>query len=227
MSYLCLVVIALFAVNVVQSFKDIDLSTCAASKRCFRSKEGCSASTCQLAASWRTTGDQVEIELAGDVTTKGGYVSIGFSVDNLMGNDSVVGCFVDNGMVAVLPGYNVQKPLYHVHLKKEEYPKDYIEYYKTNSQLGGKFDAKRGRLYCRFRVKLRKPRGSSSRVFDLAVRKYYVLLARGGKARKGGLSKHFPRGTAVSPRRSDLTLAGQARALANLKLAAMKKKSQG
>jgi hypothetical protein len=205
-----IIIISAFDLCAVDAFTAIDLSQCGTTKTCMRSDPSCTAATCTYLATWTRVNNYLEIELGGNMETStgSGYMAIGFSVDHLMGDDSVIGCSILNGQMVLYPGYNEASPLSNTFLPATAYTSDYMEDQNSNSSLGGQYDATSNQISCRFRRTLRAPDVSAGSIFDLTTRTYYALLARGPSITSTGLAQHFMDSMIVSGSSINFTAGG-------------------
>ncbi|KAJ1352897.1 hypothetical protein KIN20_009397 [Parelaphostrongylus tenuis] len=90
---------------------EMDISTCGKMKGCLFAPSGCQPTTdCQIAFSYQVDGQNLNMELSGVPPTSYGFIAVGFSKDNLMGDDMVVFCANFGGQVTAGLAVNGAKP---------------------------------------------------------------------------------------------------------------------
>uniref|UniRef100_A0A7I4YA55 Ferric-chelate reductase 1 n=1 Tax=Haemonchus contortus TaxID=6289 RepID=A0A7I4YA55_HAECO len=89
----------------------LDISPCGTMKGCLFAPPGCRpGQNCQIQFSYQIDGDSLAMELAGTPPAANGYVAVGFSKDEFMGDDMVVFCATLNGQPTGGLALNGQKP---------------------------------------------------------------------------------------------------------------------
>ncbi|WKX96415.1 hypothetical protein Q1695_012673 [Nippostrongylus brasiliensis] len=90
----------------------MDTSTCGKMKGCLFAPEGCQAGvTCQIHFSYQVDGNSLAMELYGTPPVSNGYIAVGFSKDDKMGDDMVVYCAqFGNGQAVGGLALNGKKP---------------------------------------------------------------------------------------------------------------------
>ncbi|XP_060069909.1 putative ferric-chelate reductase 1 homolog [Ylistrum balloti] len=148
----------IFSPSVAEIPKDPE---CGSTKGCF---SGCIGGCYEV--SWKEVGDSMEFTLKAEVTTET-YVAIGFSDDEKMGGDSVVGCINSGGTVQVYNAFNAAGAKFNQPI--------------TNNKLGLSAESgsvASGVFTCSF---TRKTVSTDSQIYNLN-NDYYILLAKGPAA---------------------------------------------
>ncbi|KAL3313560.1 DOMON domain-containing protein frrs1L [Cichlidogyrus casuarinus] len=154
--------------------------------------------------------EYIEFELLGSVPREGGYVSLGFSEDQIKGNDGVIGCYYPakyDDPVRFFVGYNARDP------RTGEVTNKFIEtlpevtYVFLSSlknfmitegeNLGGEYTME-GKLLCRFR-RMVVPPEHVDKLKDLSTSQYYLIHTRGQKLTSSGFGEPLPGGEAFAP----------------------------
>lgn len=104
-----------------------------------------------------------------------GYLAIGFSRDDRMGDDSVVACLLKNGVVTVEQSYNLRN-LDNIGIQNPS---------AGLSNINGAVN--NGKMVCSFD---RLVTSSGTNIFDLSLGKYFLLLAAGPVEKSGELEQH-------------------------------------
>ncbi|CAJ0605359.1 unnamed protein product [Cylicocyclus nassatus] len=79
-------------------YAQFDASTCGSQKGCLFAPPGCRPGTdCMIQFSYVVDGPFLDMELAGTPSVTNGYIAVGFSQDDRMGDDMVVYCANFNG----------------------------------------------------------------------------------------------------------------------------------
>ncbi|XP_074640618.1 ferric-chelate reductase 1-like [Tubulanus polymorphus] len=174
------------------------LGECGLTKGCFMQPSNCVESDCEYLVTYRETPDKTAIDFEMSAKTTG-YVAVGFSKDQLMGDDSVIQCaFVSsNSRVVISNSYN-EKNL------KANRPIPVP--YKQGGLTGMQGYYNNGRLSCRFRRNKVVTGGPSAQLFAID-KPYYLFVARGAVTPDGYLVKHntspgmYP---LISPKKVDM-----------------------
>ncbi|OXA51165.1 putative ferric-chelate reductase 1 [Folsomia candida] len=170
---------------------------CGESTGCFGFPDNCVArflatqseanpKTCTILTSFAAVGERNVYTLVGrpstdDSTT--GYIALGMSDDVKMGQDSVVGCFINSGTPAIHRFYNPGKSN-----TKAESPS--LGLVSKSASLDD------GYLFCEFEQTDHDVPGLGVKLRDS---KYHYLLARGTSASPNGLTPHGAIGADASP----------------------------
>ncbi|XP_074641316.1 uncharacterized protein LOC141899062 [Tubulanus polymorphus] len=164
----------------------VDTSSCGKTKGCFQKPSNCNYTDCEYLVAYKRSGDYIEFEISAkipaDKNIQEPYVSVGFSSDMKMGDDSVINCLLDNNTISVYQSYNDRNQNIAI----------------PNPSLGLK-DAqgmfKDGRITCKYSRKItvntagrRKRDTGTNRIFDLA-KPWHILVARGSQT-GGKISMH-------------------------------------
>ncbi|XP_033738944.1 putative ferric-chelate reductase 1 homolog [Pecten maximus] len=138
---------------------------CGNTKGCY---SGCAGGCYE--ATWKEVGDAIEFTLKAEVTTET-YMAIGFSEDNKMGGDSVIGCSVNTaGTVQVYNTFNAAGAKFNQPI--------------TNNKLGISAESgsvSNGLFSCSF---TRKTVSTDNQIYNLN-NNYYILMAKGPAAGTG------------------------------------------
>ncbi|CAJ0950661.1 unnamed protein product, partial [Mesorhabditis belari] len=141
-----------------------DPSTCGQTKGCLFAPTGCVPSQdCRISFSYQVqNGQTLQMEISGQPPNpQAGFVAVGFSKDNSMGDDSVSACVSNNGQTTGLLAYTPAKSI----TVKNSPVQTTIQASATN-----------GNLYCVLRRQLGNT--GDAQIFDLNGT-YYVLMADG------------------------------------------------
>ncbi|KAK2708879.1 hypothetical protein QYM36_014491, partial [Artemia franciscana] len=151
---------------------------CGSSKGCYGAPSNCELSkTCSVLTTYKKVDeDSFEFEVYGALSSlDSGYIAVGMSFDDSMGQDSVAECVQINGKFNLYHSYNNQ--YYNTRLSDTEQEGfELLDSYIENHHM-----------YCRY--KRPKVVSVDGRSFDLADN-WYVLLAT-GKATEGNIISHF------------------------------------
>ncbi|KAI0224795.1 putative ferric-chelate reductase 1 [Lamellibrachia satsuma] len=190
-------VVFLWLLAIFHSSLEIDLSGCGVSAGCLRQPNGCTGDSCDVAAIWSkgTTEDTLKFAITAKAS---GYVSIGFSMDKSMGDDSVIDCIVKDKEVILQPSYNEKGIRHNIRLKLSL---EQAGLSLTSSSNTG------GRLTCEFTRNISVP--GQNNVFDLAKEKYYVMLAYGDLKSDKTKRQHSGNSRILSHDLVNLTAAGE------------------
>ncbi|PVD31122.1 hypothetical protein C0Q70_10400 [Pomacea canaliculata] len=146
-----------------------DWGECGKSKGCFLhplpGNTRCVGDDCQAAVSYRQNGDLFTFEMS--AAGQDSYLAIGFSDDELMGDDQVIVCTAIPEHQSIQLSYNPEKYTYR-------------QYTMGMSNLATR--QVNGRVYCTFtrRAELNSTKNDGSpRPFDLGTNSYFIFLAWG------------------------------------------------
>ncbi|CAD5122750.1 DgyrCDS11159 [Dimorphilus gyrociliatus] len=176
----------------------IDTEGCGVTKGCYREPSGCQDGSCSLLLAWTVEDNVVQFQMS---ALTNGYIALGFSKDQYMGDDSVVECVNQEETKRVIVQYSYNDG----------------QSNKVLEQLSD-FDAYQGGKIIRCEFKRRKliRDNSEGKIFNLDE-SYYLLLAR-GSVKNGKKLMHFLRPGVeplVSTKKVDLdshpNLSGKAR----------------
>jgi len=158
-----------------------DFTTCGTIKGCFLP-----VNTSKIAASYRRVGMELEIELFSNTTAMGNWVAIGFSRDDLMGNDYVTECSsINNGTLSGKLSWNMGRPEVPTPFNTritDVSQTDMNSVLKTN--IAQTVD---GMMYCKLRQKI-YPNITSTQIGNLNDT-FWLLLAT-GTTNVTGLNAH-------------------------------------
>ena len=137
---------------------------CGVSKGCFESPKNCSGSNCEYLVTWKNNGDKVDFTIEGNTP---GWMAIGFSKDQAMGDDSVAECLWDsaNSKMLVRNSWNSGKG-------------NIAEQDPTGGLTNMQGSYVNGRLSCSFTRAKVLPLPLKATFSDLKF-SYYLLVARG------------------------------------------------
>lgn len=152
---------------------NIDTEECGVSKGCYREPAGCRDGECSLLATWTVNNDDIHFELSG---LTNGYIALGFSKDQYMGDDSVIECINDENEKKVKVQYSYNNG--HVNQDLDTLP-------DSDAYQGGKI------LRCTFSRQKIVSDNSDGKIFNLN-KNYYLLLSR-GSVKNGKKLVHFLR----------------------------------
>lgn len=147
---------------------DLHYFECGSSRACFREPYNCRGAICTYAATWMVDEDAdiIEVEM---IRNSRGWIALGFSDDNRMGEDDVFVCQseYDGSSVIVKDTYN---PKGYEPNKGEEDQDDitYMEWASSDSII-----------LCRFRRTLSGSNNNVTIDKDLSTGQYYLLFAYG------------------------------------------------
>ncbi|PIO76237.1 DOMON domain protein [Teladorsagia circumcincta] len=159
-----------FIVFTYKSVSFEEWSTCGTKKGCAFAPEGCEKKNdCIFRFSYKPDGDELEMEIEGTPSSANGYVAVGFSEDQKMGNDMVVFCARFNNAVKGGLARNVKPP------RVEN---------NTGVQTIVSATTQGDAIKCVIRQVI-KPEDRPE-LFDLSL-SYYILFARGPYVEKGKL----------------------------------------
>ncbi|CAG5129105.1 unnamed protein product, partial [Candidula unifasciata] len=135
---------------------------CSRSKACFHDCQA--GGPCTYMVSWTYDKGSLLFQFLYKMPSKSDkWIALGLSHDALMGDDSVMECVMENGVVLVKTSYNDGK--------FNNYPDD-----KSAGLSDSEGSVKDGVLACRFRRKIQYP--TEPKVFDLG-QTYYIMVATG------------------------------------------------
>jgi hypothetical protein len=166
----------------VESMDPVTTEGCGNTKGCVHYPAACSSPNCDAILTWRKTEQNyIDFEL---MATTDGWVAVGFSLDTLMTDDSVIHCLVGNTVgLSFNPGqYNTV-----------------INGWSSTVLKNTSISYIQGQLHCRFQ---RSIQASGSQIFALN-NNYYLLLGL-GPLQNGAITKHR-KDPYVSPRPVDVT----------------------
>lgn len=151
---------------------------CGSSKTCFGTPPGClNVSSCQAVVAVLVEDDEYEIELQSE-NTQAGYISFALSRDDEMGDDSVIECVVENGIVRSYTSWNIPRPsLGNTRLDVQQNIITHI----NSSYIDGK-------IYCK--VKREKATMVLGHEFNLGWHDFYFMLAMGTGFTESSISMH-------------------------------------
>jgi len=138
---------------------------------------------CNIIFTWANKGGKNVFQLSGTPGGRQGYVAVGYSNDEKMGEDSVVGCAVDSsGQASVKRYYN---------------PAQYNEIHSNVGEGLQNQIAKieEGHLFCTFE----QDDHEINKIHVQFQKSYYLLLSRAGSVSPDGLSQHDTQDKVVSP----------------------------
>jgi hypothetical protein len=150
---------------------DLDYNGCQEDYGCQGMPDNCiEGKNCSLLMKWKGTSSQAyQIELSAMLNDSTEYLALGFSEDDMMGNDSVIAC-LGNGQVGEF--WNTANPF--TSLPVDESASVLLE---SNSTYVD------GKLTCFFSItylfSMKNPNDNSSYSFDLNHNTYFALLAIG------------------------------------------------
>ncbi|ODM96838.1 putative ferric-chelate reductase 1 [Orchesella cincta] len=162
---------------------------CGDNKGCFGMPNKCienfdassdNPTVCKMMVTWEKKGSENRYQLTANMRSQNGYVAVGFSDDDKMGKDSVVGC-----------GGSGQTPTIMRYINPSSY--DPNEVHKAAPKLGIEDIDKAytdGNLFCSFRQDNHKINDIE---FDVD-KPHYLLLAIGSSHSDGGLHQHSDKG---------------------------------
>uniref|UniRef100_A0A6P7FZ92 Uncharacterized protein LOC114335754 n=1 Tax=Diabrotica virgifera virgifera TaxID=50390 RepID=A0A6P7FZ92_DIAVI len=164
-----------------QSFEyDPFYKGCGNDKLCFGHPGNCIKSgNCMVATAVKVTGDKYDFELKSRVTEKGTpkWAGVGLSLDDKMGDDSVIECVNDGNGVKAYMSFTAARPY---SAKRLDNPQLGIEL--LNSSIVD------DTIYCKVRRNI--VTNVSGITFDLVNEKYNLLVATGSEITPGSVGFH-------------------------------------
>lgn len=162
---------------------------CGKSKSCFGMPVGCldtdSAVECKAVVSYELSGDQWLFKMIGK---SDGYISVGLSTDDKMGDDLTTSCYYNqnNGEVGVQTGYNRERSNIALHPPK-----------LGITNFNGRYED--GFIECDFkRPQTIEIAEDGGKTFNLQKDPFIILLAEGG-FREGSILKHRSKDSSSEP----------------------------
>lgn len=156
---------------------------CNTTKACFGMPAGCEESgKCQLVVAYQPEKEEYRFEMKG---LSNGYISMGLSKDNTMGDDLTTNCVrQSNGQIDINTGFNVG------FTGNKRVPRGPRKENTDGVSDRSQFSIKDGWISCSWKRKGRAV--VEDHVWDLEKDLYHVMLAQ-GTARDGTLEKHRAR----------------------------------
>ncbi|ESP02432.1 hypothetical protein LOTGIDRAFT_172089 [Lottia gigantea] len=151
--------------NISNSFEDISLTECGASKGCFLHPPSCSGNDCNLGVTYKQNQDETySFEMFGPSESGAGWVGLAISEDRVMGSDQAFLCAVVTDYVGIQYSFN---------------PAKYTVQELTQGYSGVETKLASGMIYCRFtRDRLSTIDYKGPVTFDLG-KSGYLHLAHG------------------------------------------------
>ncbi|XP_037920288.1 putative ferric-chelate reductase 1 homolog isoform X2 [Hermetia illucens] len=151
---------------------------CGSVKTCFGLPDNCvNDQSCRIITAVTVKGDRFEFEVQSGFGQPG-YVAVGLSTDNKMGDDSIIECVPQGGKVNAFTSWTSGNPNYGD--SREGINQNIIRLLASSH--------KDGVIYCKVeRDPVTEVKG---RTFDLIKQRYHLLLAAGAEVRENGVGYH-------------------------------------
>ncbi|XP_065890178.1 putative ferric-chelate reductase 1 [Dysidea avara] len=154
--------------GIIRDIEGLHYSDCGTTRACYREPYNCIDTDCDYSASWMVNSDEgyIEVEMT---RNRRGWIALGFSNDNLMGDDDVFVCqsHIDGTSVVVKDTYNMERHQANMGEPNQDDISD-VEWQNHNAVI-----------LCRFRRTLR---GNGTFDKDLSTGMYYNFFAVGNSS---------------------------------------------